>query len=447
MSDLRPYETYKESNISWLGRIPQSWHLLPGKRHLRTHKEVVGDRHPNFDRLSLTMKGVLPRSKMSTEGLSPESFATYQILRPDELVFKMIDLENRSTSRVGLSGNTGLVSSAYIVASTSDDWLPRFAYYYYMSLYLQGIYNELGSGVRSTLNADDIRDIPIVIPPLGEQKNIIEYLDRETSQIDEFIANQEDLVSLLNERRTASITRIVTQGMDPAVPKKDSGIKWLERVPHHWEVQRFGSLYRESDERLGHRRELELLSVSIHHGVVPWRTMFDKLPRAEEFSGYKCVKPGDIVLNRMRAFQGGLGVAYQAGIVSPDYLVARLEPKAIPDYWALLMKTPWFVANMSARLRGIGGESGGAVRTPRINQSDLSRIEVAVPPTGEQAQIADHVTQQLDEVDAALRDAREAISLSRERRAALISAAVTGRIDVRNWTGLKERALEAHGIA
>lgn len=151
----------KDSGVYWIGDIPAEWELLPTKRFFRAEKRVVGSAVDDYERLALTMQGVIKRSKDDSEGLQPEKFEGYQILRENELVFKLIDLENVKTSRVGLSPYTGLVSPAYIVL-TNEQKDNRFFYYWFMFLYYNEVFNQLGgAGVRSALNAKDVCALPV----------------------------------------------------------------------------------------------------------------------------------------------------------------------------------------------------------------------------------------------------------------------------------------------
>jgi type I restriction enzyme, S subunit len=157
-------------------------------------------------------------------------------------------------------------------------------------------------------------------------------------------------------------------------------------------------LYRIIDERAGSDQP-PLLAVSIHHGVVPRDTLTDDLPRAEDLSNYKLCEPGDIILNRMRAFQGAIGISPQRGIVSPDYLVLRPAVDANAHYLHYLFRSAWFVGEMVSRLRGIGNTESGAVRTPRINSEDFGDISVEIPPLDEQRRIADFLDAETARID------------------------------------------------
>lgn len=284
-----------------------------------------------------------------------------------------------------------------------------------------------------SMTQSDLKAVRLPLHPYEHQRVIADFLDRETAQIDELIGKQNALIKLLGERRKAVVERAVTKGLEPTAPMKPSGALWLGMVPEHWSVLPVGRLYREVDNRRGPGSDLPLLSVSIHRGVLPRDEMgYDKEPRADDMSNYKRVNAGDVVLNRMRAFQGGLGESKQAGIVSPDYMVIRPRPEHVTGHFlASLMRTGWFVEHMASRLRGIGTVDQGNARTPRINPGDLAGIVVAVPPLSEQRSIGAAVEKQMSDLDSLSQLATRAVELLRERRSALITAAVTGKIDVR----------------
>lgn len=156
--------------------------------------------------------------------------------------------------------------------------------------------------------------------------------------------------------------------------------------------------YRIIDQRAGDDQP-PLMAVSIHHGVVPRESLTDDLPRAEDLSNYKVCERGDIVLNRMRAFQGAIGLSHQRGIVSPDYLVLRPSSNTDPRYLHHLFRSSWFVGEMVSRLRGIGNTENGSVRTPRINPEDFGEIVVDFPSFEVQRRIADFLDAETARID------------------------------------------------
>ena len=225
----------KDSGVEWIGKIPKEWHITQTRRLFRNEKNIVGDAADEYERLALTLKGVIKRSKNDSEGLQPEKFEGYQILRQNELVFKMIDLENVNTSRVGLSPYTGLVSPAYIVLKNdSDD--NRYEYYWFMSMYYNEVFNHLGGdGVRSALNVKDMLSLPIPNIPKIQKKMLADYLDAKCSKIDEIIEKQQAIIEKLKEYKLSIITEGVTKGLKHNVKMKDSGVRFVDTIPYDWE--------------------------------------------------------------------------------------------------------------------------------------------------------------------------------------------------------------------
>lgn len=271
------------------------------------------------------------------------------------------------------------------------------------------------TGIQNLDESNYLNEV-VPFPPACEQAWIADFLDRETAEIDAFIADQEELIGLLAERRAAIFTNHFQD-----VVHVEHGVRGGTPL---------GEAIAESDARVG-TNERELMSVSIHRGLVPWSEMHDKEPKADSFASYKIVEPGDVVLNRMRAFQGAAGISRQQGMVSPDYAVFKVAASSAPPYISQLLRSSPMLEAIKLRLRGIGDEESGAVRTPRVNVRDLARIKVELPSRDDQNRALDALDRDSSELDATIADAREAIALSRERRAALISAAVTGKIDVR----------------
>lgn len=226
----------KNSGVEWIGEIPVEWSVLPTKRFFRNVKRVAGKDADNYERLALTLKGVIKRSKTDNEGLQPEQFESYQVLKENEMVFKLIDLENVKTSRVGLSSYTGLVSPAYIVL-TNENKDNRFYYYWFISMYYNEVFNHLGgSGVRSALNAKDLLNIPIPNINEAERKKISDLLDEKCAKIDAVIEKQKQVIKKLKEYKLSVITEAVTKGLDPTVPMKDSGVEWIGEIPEDWNI-------------------------------------------------------------------------------------------------------------------------------------------------------------------------------------------------------------------
>lgn len=296
------------------------------------------------------------------------------------------------------------------VAGVSD---ARYINYVTLShAFLDPVVSSVFGAKMPRASWDFVRTVEINLPSTDEQRAIADYLDRETAQIDTLIAKQEQLITTLRERRTGIADQVV--GTRVGVGER---LKW--------------SLV-ERDERAGERASLlPLLSVSISWGVQRRDESVRVESRAEDLSTYKVARTGDIVINRMRAFQGALGRTSEDGLVSPDYSVLCAHDDIIDSEWlSMLMRTPAFVSEMSARLKGIGTTDSGVVRTPRINVADLLDIKVDVPVSGAQRVELRAIEDAVERVDTLIAKAERFIELAKERRAALITAAVTGQLKI-----------------
>ncbi len=298
-----------------------------------------------------------------------------------------------------------------LVRPRRDRVAPRFLYWILASEPVRRQWSVLASGVtRFGLRSSDLDKVTVPLPSLMAQESIADFLDRETAQIDALIAEQERFIELLKERKGAAL-----QGLAEWVGRGDR-LKWV---------------LREVDVRAGEAAAgLPLLSVSIDWGVRRRSDFTQDPPRAEELTNYKVCGSGDVVVNRMRAFQGALGRAPEDGLVSPDYAVFRVLPTVDSRWLASVMRTSAFVSEIVVRLRGIGGTASGVVRTPRINADDLLQIRIAHPSLTEQRDEYRQIQDRIDDIEALMGKTREHIALARERRGALITAAVTGQIDV-----------------
>lgn len=281
------------------------------------------------------------------------------------------------------------------------------------------------------INASDLADIKISLPPLAEQRVIANYLDRETARIDGLIADKERMLALLEEKRAALISRVVTCGLDTNVPLKPSGEDWLAEVPGHWRLIRAKALFREVDIRSATGEET-LLSLRLGKGLVPHRDVSDKPLEASDVVGFKQVEVGQMVINRMRAASGLIAVAEQPGLVSPDYAVFEILGRDLCiEYFLELFKTPLLQAVFRSSSKGLGtGEQGFL----RLYTDAFLALHFPYPPESEQWAIAEFIKRERCEFQATEDLLRRSIELARERRSALITAAVTGQIPVKEMT-------------
>ena len=234
---MRMEAELKNSGVPWLGKIPCEWKVGKVKRTFCATKTIVGNRADEFERLALTLKGVIKKSKEAAGGLQPEQFNSYQILKQNELVFKLIDLGNVATSRIGLSLYTGIVSPAYIVLHKRDNAIPCYGKYYFIYMWMGEIFNHMGDdGVRSSLSAKDLLNIPYLEIPTFEQQAIANYLDTTCAQIDTLIAGAKTSIEEYKKLKQAVIYEAVTKGLDKNAEMKDSDVYWIGNIPLAWDV-------------------------------------------------------------------------------------------------------------------------------------------------------------------------------------------------------------------
>ena len=280
----------------------------------------------------------------------------------------------------------------------------------------------VGMGIPH-VNGDFLANLRIPLPDLDQQRAIADYIDHETTRLDALIVAKEQVLGLLADKRRALIARAVTRGLDPCVPLRDSGIPWLGKIPAHWKTERAKWLFRERDERSDTGEE-DLLTVSHLTGVTLRSEKDVNMFEAETKEGYKICLSGDLVINTMWAWMGAMGVASLDGVVSPAYNV--YEPKAHldPSYVDALVRLSAFAQEVTRYSKGVWSSR------LRLYPEGFFVVSLPVPPLGEQREIVAHITNETCKLDK-LCDAMEKTTvLLKERRAALISAAVTGKINV-----------------
>ena len=287
-------------------------------------------------------------------------------------------------------------------------------------------WGQLGATVDS-LNIEILRNTVIPLPSLEGQRKIVSFLDRETGRIDGLIEKKTRFIELLKEKRAAVITHAVTKGIDPDAPMKDSGVDWLGRVPAHWDVMRIAALFREVSRPAD--PALPVLSVSIHDGVTDGELADEDRDRrvalSEDRTKYQGVAPGDLVYNMMRAWQGAFGAVTVKGLVSPAYVVAAPVTTFRTKFIEHLLHTKSAAEEIRRFSRGI------ADFRMRLYWDHFRALKVCLPPLEEQDRILSDIDAETARIDGLIALTERSIDLLREKRAALITAAVTGKIDVR----------------
>lgn len=433
------YDCYMDSGVEWLGAVPSHWSVVPLRSQF---SELTGKNNGlvSTDYLSLVAgRGVMPYAEKGDIGNKrPDDLEKCKIVRAGNFV---INSMNFGIGAFGVSAYDGVCSPVYVILRPNEKRSLGFLRWIFDNPGFRQTAQSFGNGIlahRSAIGWDELRAMPAAIPPLAEQAEIAAFLDRETGKIDALVEAQTRLIELLKEKRQAVISHAVTKGLDPAAPMKDSGVEWLGQVPAHWEVKPIKAVASYNDDVLTEAtppdHEIAYVEISdVQAGVgIAGSTAYafsDAPSRAR-----RRVQCGDIIVSTVRTYLRAIAAVTAPAdnmIVSTGFAVIR--PRAINSRfigYALLAEQT--INEIIARSVGIS--------YPAINASDLVRIPVSVPPLPEQVAIATFLDRATAKIDALLNVAEEAIALLQERRAALISAAVTGKIDVR---GLAHKQAEA----
>ena len=412
----------KDSGISWVGEIPKEWSVNRAKYCFVNTKEIAGCRSDRYERLALTMNGVIKRSKDDSNGLQPEKFETYQILRPDELVFKLIDLQNVSTSRVGLSPYLGLVSPAYIILKSNKRVLPAFAEKYFLMLWKNQIFNALGdAGVRSNLNSKDLLELSIPFPSLVEQQRIAEFLDRECGKIDGLKADIQAQIDTLEQYKRSVITEAVTHGLNPSAPMKDSGIPWVGQFPTHWTKKKGKYILRYMSKPV---KQDDGVITCFRDGEVTLRSnrREDGFTMADKEIGYQGVDVGDLVVHGMDGFAGAIGISDSRGKASPVLNV--LNTKQNKKYIMYYLRSMAYGEVFTALSTGI------RVRSCDLRWNKLAELLYPLPPIDEQNNIVNYIDEQIARTNEIIADKKLQIETLDGYKKSLIYEYVTGKKEV-----------------
>ncbi len=410
-----------------------AWQSAPAKRRFR-FKKVVNRGMQEEHRLALTLRGVIDRSIDDDEGLQSSDYSTYQIFESDNLVFKLIDLENIKTSRVGYVPRRGIMSPAYIrLEKTSPTTCARYYYWFFYAAYLNNIFNGMGGGVRQNLTSTDLLNFPIPLPDPETQKVIADFLDRETTRIDQLIEKKQALVSASKQKAMDFADLLSTGGEDPTRARVLVDSPWLSEIPTDWSLVRAKFLFAEM--RRPPRGDDDVIT-AFRDGQVCLRSKrrTEGYTFAELEVGYQHICKGDLVIHTMDAFAGAIGVSEDDGKATGEYAVCN--PRSVdivPEYYAYALRCMArrnyiFVLCPSVR-----------ERAPRFRFVRFAPVFLPVPPRHEQLAIVSRIECETAGLKAVQEKTLESIDRLREYRAALITAAVTGQIDVGAW-GKRGRA-------
>ncbi|MDD3354206.1 restriction endonuclease subunit S [Zoogloea sp.] len=421
---------YKDSGVEWLGDVPAHWSIKPLWTLFRRSKRV------GFEEEQLLSvyrdHGVIPKaSRDDNNNKASDDLSVYQLVQPGDLAINKMKAWQGS---VAISDHRGIVSPAYFVFEATHGEDSKYLHYLLRSpRYITG-YLSLSKGIRVNqwdLEPQQHSRMPVLVPPTQEQTAIATFLDRETAKIDALIAEQEKLLTLLAEKRQATISHAVTKGLNPDAPMKDSGVEWLGEVPAHWSTP---PLYLRYSCELGKMLDTakitgKFLMPYLRNTDVQWGAInYEELPSMDiepcEYERYT-VRNGDLLV-----CEGGEVGRTAIAITPPEPIgfqkaLHRLRALQNDEHPSFM----YFTLNWAARHGVFNGE--GMATIANLTGEQLRKYRFPKPPVVEQVAIAKFLEAETGRLDALTTEATRAITLLKERRTALISAAVTGKIDVR----------------
>ncbi|HAV1907496.1 restriction endonuclease subunit S [Enterobacter hormaechei] len=440
MAKYKAYPEYKDSGVEWLGEVPNHWKTVSISRLFSRIKRTG---YTEKELLSVYRDyGVIPKSSRDDNNNKPsEDLSPYQLVEPNDLVMNKMKAWQGS---IAISEYEGIVSPAYFVYKPNNILFelahPRYVHYLLRNPIYVTQYLSRSKGIRVNqwdLDPDEFRNIELLLPDKTEQEKIYSFLDHETAKIDNLIEKQQQLIELLKEKRQAVISHAVTKGLNPDVPMKDSGVKWLGEVPAHWDsvrVKQVSSFITSgprgwSDYITDDGDEIFLQSGDLNNEL---GLHLDKAKRVSP--------PKNAEGIRTRLMNGDVVICITGANTGRVAIVSKLSQKTYINQHLSLIRPEIPKINSSFLgycLASSNGHSYFEVAQyglkEGLNLSNIAEAPLALPPLHEQDAIVKYLKCVQNNYDYLSCLSANQVGLLQERRAALISAAVTGKIDVRDW--------------
>jgi type I restriction enzyme S subunit len=431
---MRKYDSYKKSTFDWMGEIPSHWILTKNRYGFQKYSNGKNE-SDDTPVLSLTTRGVKVKTNLSF-GKSTESYVGHQLVEKGDIVFTPRDFD-QTPILSDVSNFFGCISNLYIVDKTKEIVLNHYVNYYWYGLkYSVDYFKNFSHGMRYSFNRFQFDEIPLLLPPLSEQQQIVSYLDTKTSLIDSLIEKTYRKIELLKENRTSLINEVVTKGLNPNVEMKDSGVEWIGEIPSHWDTSffryyiklRHGYQFREYDFT---DEGIKIVKITQLHkdGYLDISncSTIDST-RLNEFSDIT-IKEKDIL---MCLTGGTIGKIIRVGKVSEpllqNYRVGHFTTKDTnilsDNFLFYLMSSEVIIGQIFYDVRETG--------QPNIGLEDMNRMRICLPPLSEQNEIVSYLDEHTQLIDKTISLEERRIDTLKEYRQSLISEVVTGKRKVVN---------------
>lgn len=415
----------KDSGIKWVGQIPLTWNVVSNRYLFDISKRIVAD-PTGYQLLSLTTKGIKEKDPEDTKGKVPENYNGYQVVEPNDLVMCLFDLDCSAVFS-GLSKYRGMISPAYKVLKVNHkEATERYYNYWFQFVSSERFYKQYSKSLRYTVNSDEFELLKSVVPPLDEQKKIADFLDKKCGEIDSISQDVQKQVEVLEEYKRSSIIEAVTHGLNPSAPMKDSGIRYIGKIPAHWDMHPVYTYFKEGKKQNKRNQETNLLSLSYGNIIrKDINTNGGLLPAS--FSTYNIVEKDDIIIrptdlqNDKRSLRTGL--VKERGIITSAYIDLVPNPNVNSAYYHYLLH--------ALDVKKVFYNMGNGVRQG-LNYSEFSKLMLLTPPQAEQKEIADYLDKKCSEIDSIIADKKAQLETIEKYKKSLIYEYVTGKKEVIN---------------
>jgi type I restriction enzyme, S subunit len=416
---------HKDSGVAWIGQVPNHWQIRPAFSVL---DELV---EKNFESrvqnvLSLSYGKIVRRDVKSNFGLLPQSFESYQVVRPGDIVLRLLDLQNDHVSlRVGLVPEEGIVTSAYLSVRPKDGLDSRFAAYLLHAYDIMKVFYSFGGGCRQSMGFEDLRRLPIPFPPIPEQHQIVRYLDKSTTKVDQLIDLRRQQMELLSEQRAALIQQAVTGGLNKHVQFSPANIDWIDCIPKHWRTSKLSRLTSAIGDGL-HGTPIFVDESPFYfingNNLVDGDILLTPATRCvdeTEFHKHRLTLGRNTLL---MSINGTLGnVAFYQG----ESIVLGKSAAYINCTKTLTRSFLFYILQCETVRRFLEGEATGTTIL-NLSLESIRNLWIPFPDIDEQREIVSHIKRHTAKLDALFKAYERQLALLMEYRAALIHQCVTG---------------------
>ncbi len=419
MKKFKKYDKYKNTDIAWLNKIPSHWTEIPNRCFLTELKNKVGKNSSKYTLLSLTKNGVIIRDLSEMKGKFPAEFDSYKIVNKGNLILCLFDIEETPRT-VGLSKFKGMITGAYNVLKI-ENVNPQFITYFYIALDNTKELRSLYRGLRKTIKIGKFLSIKTPIPPIDEQDKIVSFIEYKEKQINKLIKKQKKLIELLEEKKKIIITEAVTKGLDKSVPMKDSGIDYIGQIPQNWEIKKIKQILKQISKKKIYRGGIYIGMENIES----WTGRFNVILNANIEGVSNIFSKGQILFGKLRPYLAKCIITDCAGLCSSELLVLKPNKDHDENFIQKLMLSKTFIDLVDASTYG--------AKMPRANWNFIKNIECAIPDINEQREIIKYINKIDEFINKLIQNKKILIEKLEDYKKNLISFAVTGQIDVRDY--------------